>query len=141
MCRALRSPWVVLLIALLGFASPLAVAQVGELAASYAQAQEKGRRDEADPLTIDYHRNVLLPEFSGRYRALLNDCQKALPQPDQTPFSFVAALGPDGQVLRLWSDRVPPVYSCVRGRLLFERFSPPPRAPFYLYIHMRFTPQ
>jgi hypothetical protein len=33
------------------------------------------------------------------------------------------------------------VYPCVRGRLLFERFPAPPRAPFYLYIHMRFVNQ
>jgi hypothetical protein len=116
-----------------------ALAQPAELASSYVEAQELGRRDETDPATVDYHRKVLLPQFSGRYRALLRDCQAALPQPDQTPFSFVAAIGADGSVLRLWSDRSAPVYPCVRGRLLFERFSPPPRAPFYLYIHMRFT--
>jgi hypothetical protein len=109
------------------------------LADSYAQAQELGRRDESDPATLDYHRNVLLPEFSARYRALLRDCQATLAQPDPTPFSFVAAIGTDGSVLRLWSDRSPPVYACLRGRLAFERFSPPPRAPFHLYIHMRYT--
>ncbi len=109
------------------------------LANSYVEAQELGRRDEQDPPTVDYHRSVLLPEFSRRYRAHLRDCQAALPQPDQTPFSFVAALDGEGKVLKLWSDRSPPVYSCVRGKLLFERFTPPPRAPFYLYIHMRFA--
>lgn len=109
------------------------------LAESYVEAQELGRRDEKDPQTVDYHRSVLLPEFSARYRAHLRDCQAALPQPDQTPFSFVAALDVEGKVLRLWSDRSPPVYSCVRGRLLFDRFAPPPRAPFYLYVHMRFA--
>jgi hypothetical protein len=115
------------------------VASEQQLAESYLQAQQYGRRDETDPATIDFHRNVLLPQFSERYRALLRTCQSALPEPDQTPFSFVAAIGPDGEVLRLWSDRSPPVYACLRGRLLFERFNPPPRAPFYLYIHMRFA--
>jgi hypothetical protein len=109
------------------------------LASSYLEAQEFGRRDEADPRTVEYHRNLLLPQFSQRYRALLRECQASLPQPDPSPFSFVAAIGEDGRVLKLWSDRSPPVYSCVRGRLLFERFAPPPRAPFYLYIHMRFA--
>ena len=120
-------------------AGALAPASAESLADSYVQAQEFGRRDESDPATVDYHRNVLMPEFSGRYRALLRDCQATLPQPDPTPFSFVAAIGADGSVLRLWSDRSPPVYSCLRGRLTFERFSPPPRAPFHLYIHMRYT--
>lgn len=114
-------------------------AQGGDLAISYAEAQERGRRDESDPATVDYHRNVLLPEFSARYRALLRDCQATLPQPDPSPFSFVAAIGADGSVLRVWSDRSPPVYACLRGRLAFERFTPPPRAPFHLYIHMRYT--
>jgi hypothetical protein len=139
MSCAVRSLFVLALIASLCAAMPRAFAQGGDLATSYAEAQEQGRRDESDPQTMDYHRDVLLPEFSARYRSLLAACQAALPQPDQTPFSFVAAIGSQGEVLRIWSDRSPPVYSCVRGRLLFERFTPPPRAPFYLYIHMRFT--
>ena len=126
------------MLAVLAIPSPPAAGQVS-LADSFVEAQELGRRDEKDPLTLEYHRSVLLPQFSARYRAHLRDCQAALPQPDQTPFSFVAALDREGNVLRLWSDRSPPVYSCVRGRLLFDRFAPPPRAPFYLYIHMRFA--
>jgi hypothetical protein len=124
------------MLAMLGTSPP---AHTQSLADSYVEAQELGRRDEQDPLTLEYHRSVLLPQFTARYRAHLRDCQAALPQPDQTPFSFVAALDREGNVLRLWSDRSPPVYSCVRGRLLFDRFAPPPRAPFYLYVHMRFA--
>ena len=88
---------------------------------------------------MQYHGSVLLPAFSSAYQAHLRDCQASLPQPDPSPFSFVAAIGSDGRVLRLWSDRTPAVYSCLRGRLLFERFPAPPRAPFYLYIHMRYA--
>jgi len=139
MSYAARSLLVFALITSLGTVMTRAGAQGGDLAASYAEAQELGRRDERDPQTMDYHRDVLLPEFSARYQSLLRACQASLPEPDQSPFSFVAAIGPQGEVLRIWSDRSPQVYSCVRGRLLFERFTPPPRAPFYLYIHMRFT--
>ena len=109
------------------------------LAGSYVEAQELGRRDEADDATRDYHRTVLLPQFSQIYRAHLRECTASVPQPESTPFSFVAALGADGRVLRVWSDRSTNVYQCVRGRLLFDRFTAPPRAPFYLYIHMRFV--
>lgn len=130
-------PYSVMALALVGGCS-LAQGQ-SELASSYVEAQEFGRRDEKDPATVEYHRSVLLPDFSARYRAHLRDCQATLPQPDQTPFSFVAAIDGGGNVLRLWSDRSPPVYSCVRGKLLFERFAAPPRAPFYLYVHMRFV--
>lgn len=120
--------------------SPDALAQDSPaLASSYIEAQEFGRRDEKDPATLEYHRSVLLPAFSASYRASLRDCQASLPQPDPSPFSFVAAIDSEGKVLRLWSDRTPLVYSCVRGMLLFERFPPPPRAPFYLYIHMRYA--
>jgi len=128
-------------VAALALASFPASAQIAEtlLAASYVEAQELGRRDEKDPLTAGYHGSVLLPQFSAVYRAHLRDCQAALPQPDSTPFSFVAAIDSDGKVLRLWSDRSPPVYACLRGKLLFDRFPPPPRAPFYLYVHMRFA--
>lgn len=135
-----RGRYRALLSGVLAIAACIGTAVAAEpLAESYVQAQEFGRRDESDPATVDYHRNVLLPQFGERYQALLRACQSTLPQPDQTTFSFVAAIGPEGQVLRLWSDRSPPVYACVRGRLLFERFTPPPRAPFYLYVHMRFA--
>ena len=117
-----------------------AVAQGGDgLAASYIEAQELGRRDESAEATRDYHRNVLLPEFSQRYRAHLKECTASVPQAEAAPFSFVAAIGADGRVLRLWSDRSTNVYQCVRGRLLFDRFPAPPTTPFYLYIHMRFV--
>jgi len=109
------------------------------LAGSYVEAQELGRRDESDEVTREYHRNVLLPQFSQTYRVHFRDCASSVPQAESTPFSFVAAIGADGRVLRVWSDRSTNVYQCVRGRLLFDRFPAPPRAPFYLYIHMRFT--
>lgn len=109
------------------------------LAGSYLEAQELGRRDETDPQTLAYHRDVLLPEFGTSYRKWLRECQAALPEPDKTPYSFVAAIGVDGSVQRIWSDRSAPVFACLRGHLIFERFSPPPRAPFYLYIHVRFN--
>lgn len=109
------------------------------LATSYIEAQELGRRDESAEATRDYHRNVLLPEFSQRYRAHFKECTATVPQAEPAPFSFVAAIGADGRVLRLWSDRSTNVYQCVRGRLLFDRFPSPPTAPFYLYIHMRFV--
>jgi hypothetical protein len=109
------------------------------LAASYVEAQELGRRDESADATRDYHRDVLLPEFSQRYRAHFRECTATVPEPESTPFSFVAAIGSDGRVIRLWSDRSTNVYQCVRGKLLFDRFPAPPRAPFYLYIHMRFV--
>jgi hypothetical protein len=109
------------------------------LAGSYIEAQELGRRDESAEATRDYHRNVLLPQFSQAYRGHFRECTASVPQPESTPFSFVAAIGADGRVLRIWSDRSTNVYQCVRGRLLFDRFPAPPRSPFYLYIHMRFT--
>jgi hypothetical protein len=68
-----------------------------ELASSYVEAQERGRRDESDEATRDYHRDVLLPQFSERYRAHFRDCTASVPQPESTPFSFVAAIGADGR--------------------------------------------
>lgn len=121
--------------------APFARAQAATegLASSYVEAQELGRRDESDEATRDYHRNVLLPPFSQRYREHFRECSSSVPQPETTPFSFVAAIGADGKIIRVWSDRSTNVYQCVRGRLLFDQFPPPPHAPFYLYIHMRFT--
>lgn len=129
---------VVAALAALVLPSPASAADVA-MPESFVEAQERGRSDEADPKFTEYHRNTLLPAFTQRYRNHLKECQAALPQPDKTPFSFVVAIADDGRVLRLWSDRSAPIYTCVRGRLMFERMPPPPRAPFYLYIHMRFA--
>jgi hypothetical protein len=129
-----------LVLAAVGLSAALAQGPgAATLAGSYVEAQEFGRRDEADETTRDYHRSMLLPQFSQAYRGHFRECTASVPQPESTPFSFVAAIGADGRVLRLWSDRSTNVYQCVRGRLLFDRFPPPPRAPFYLYIHMRFV--
>ena len=83
MSYVVRSLFVFALITSLGTTMMRAAAQGGDLATSYAEAQERGRRDESDPQTMDYHRDVLLPEFSARYRSLLGACQASLPQPDQ----------------------------------------------------------
>ena len=80
-----------MVLSVLAFWLPPLAAQTS-LAESFVEAQELGRRDEKDPVTVDYHRSALLPQFSASYRAHLRECQAALPQPDQTPFSFVAAL-------------------------------------------------
>ena len=140
-----RSPaagWVGTLAMSTMLAAPAVHAQGADtpgLAASYIEAQERGRRDESDEATRDYHRSVLLPQFSETYRRHFRECTASVPQPESTPFSFVTAIGADGRVMRVWSDRSTNVYQCVRGRLLFDRFPEPPRSPFYLYIHMRFT--
>lgn len=145
MPAAPRSHWAdrIGALALIAILVPTAIHAQGPgaegLAGSYVEAQERGRHDESDEATRDYHRNVLLPQFSQAYRGHFRDCTASVPQPESTPFSFVAAIGADGRVLRIWSDRSTNVYQCVRGRLLFDRFPVPPRSPFYLYIHMRFT--
>jgi len=110
-----------------------------ELVESYFEARAQGRLDELDETTKGYHRDVLLPDFQQRYGRHFQECKQQLSAPEPTPFSFVVAIGVDGQVLRLWSDRSTSVYQCVRGKLLFDRFSPPPRTPFYLFVQMRFT--
>lgn len=110
-----------------------------ELVQSYVEARDQGRLDELDVTTRAYHRDVLLPEFTQRYGQHFQECSRQLPAPESTPFSFVAAIGNDGRVLHLWSDRSTSVYQCVRGKLLFDRFSPPPRVPFYLFVQMRFA--
>ncbi|MGH6622383.1 MAG: hypothetical protein ACREBN_00345 [Burkholderiaceae bacterium] len=110
-----------------------------ELVESYFEARAQARLDELDETTKGYHRDVLLPDFQQRYGRHFRECSQQLPSPEPTPFSFVVAIGADGQVRRLWSDRSTSVYQCVRGKLLFDRFGPPPRTPFYLFVQMRFT--
>lgn len=126
-------------LALLAVVTMAASAGAQELVESYFEARAQARLDELDETTKAYHRDVLLPDFTQRYGRHFRECSQQLPSPEPTPFSFVVAVGADGKVLRLWSDRSTSVYQCVRGKLLFDRFSPPPRAPFYLFVQMRFA--
>jgi len=54
-------------------------------------------------------------------------------------FSFVAAIGSDGDVLRLCVDQETNIYRCVQKTLEKDQFPHPPVSPYYMHYTMNFS--
>ena len=78
--------------------------RAGELASSFkeacalAHAQGKERSEQA------YIHLDLGPYYEKKYSPVYQSCLRSTEHPDTSPFSFVAAIGKDGRVLRLYVD-------------------------------------
>ncbi|HEV3419377.1 MAG TPA: hypothetical protein VG075_03660 [Candidatus Acidoferrum sp.] len=102
-------------------------------AAALADAQEKERAAQA------YIHLDLTPYYEKKYSPVFQSCLASTDHPDTSPFSFVAAIGKDGRVLRLYIDHETNIYACVRQTLQKEEFPHPPAAPHYFHISMSFA--
>jgi len=80
----------------------------------------------------------LMPYYQKTYSPVFQSCLKSTDHPDTSPFSFVAAIGKDGHVLRLYIDHDTNVYECVRQTLEKDEFPHPPRPPYYMRVSMSF---
>jgi hypothetical protein len=76
--------------------------------------------------------------YQQRYSPVFVSCLKSTDHADTSPFSFVAAIGKDGRVLRLYVDHETNIYACARLTLQKEEFPHPPLSPYYLHISMSF---
>jgi hypothetical protein len=111
----------------------------GDLASSFkqavalAEAQDKGRttRIYADIDLKDYYQRKYSPVFVS--------CLKSTDHADTSPFSFVAAIGADGRVLRLYTDHETNIFACVRQTLQKDAFPHPPVSPYYMHVSMSFS--
>jgi hypothetical protein len=111
----------------------------GQLARSFAEAAALGDSQERASSTKDYFETKLLPYYGRKYATVLQSCFAKVPQPDSSGFSFVAAIGSDGRVLRLYHDHETNILLCMRSSLESETFPPPPVSPYYLHIDMNFA--
>lgn len=102
-------------------------------AAALADAQEKERAEQA------YIHLDLTPYYEKKYSPIFLSCLKSTDHPDTSPFSFVAAIGRDGHVLRLYIDHETNIYACVRQTLQQDEFPHPPVAPHYFHVSMSFA--
>jgi hypothetical protein len=107
--------------------------------ASLREAAAIGDAQEKDPATKKYFGDDLIPYYEKQYSPVYQSCLAATDHPDTSPFEFVAAVGADGRVLRLYIDRETNIFTCVRQRLLKDEFPHPPTSPYYLRIEMRFS--
>ncbi|MEG1970482.1 MAG: hypothetical protein RR101_10195 [Burkholderiaceae bacterium] len=105
-------------------------------AAAFAPARAAAVADET--AQRDWHGRVLLPAFGGPYSRIYQECTTGAAAADAQPFSFVVVIAADGTVQQLLADRSTRVWSCMRGKLAFERLPAPPAAPFHLLMHQRF---
>jgi len=110
-----------------------------ELATSYEKAAALAEAQEKAPATRDYFNQILLPYYAQKYAAVFQSCFASVQQPDNGPFSFVAAFGADGQVVKIYSEQETNIAKCVFQTLKGEQFPEPPESPYYLHIDMRFT--
>ena len=109
-----------------------------ELASSFkeacalAEAQGKERAEQA------YIHLDLGPYYEKKYSPVYQSCLRSTEHPDTSPFSFVAAIGKDGRVLRLYVDHETNIFACVRKTLQQDEFPHPPVAPHYFHVTMSF---
>jgi len=122
------------------FISLLAISsRAGELASSFkearvlAEAQQEGRSEQA------YIHLDLMPYYEKKYSPVYQSCLKSTEHPDTSTFSFVAAIGKDGRVLRLYVDHETNIFACVRHTLEQDKFPVPPVAPHYFHVSMSFA--
>lgn len=104
-----------------------------EEACGRADAQQKERSEQA------YIRLDLVPYYKKKYSPVYQSCLRSIGNPDPSPFSFIAAIGKDGHVLRLYVDHETNLFACVRQTLLQDEFPHPPAPPHYLHVSMNFA--
>jgi hypothetical protein len=74
-----------------------------------------------------------------KHISILQSCFQKVAKPDNSPFSFVVALGPNGRAVRLYNDRETNIYVCLREALQKDTFPKPPVSRYYLHIDMKFS--
>ncbi|HXJ85607.1 MAG TPA: hypothetical protein VMS18_02220 [Candidatus Binatia bacterium] len=110
-----------------------------DVANSFVQAVALADAQEKAPQTRDYFSNVLLPRYAKQYGPVLQSCFATVKQPDNGSFDFVAAIGPDGRVFRLYEGSKTNISECLLTRLKDDTFPAPPASPFYFHIEMKFS--
>jgi hypothetical protein len=113
--------------------------RAGDLATSFKQAAALGDAQEKERATQAYIHVDLMPYYEKKYARAFQSCLASTDHPDTSPFSFVAALGKDGRVLRLYIDHETNIYACVRQTLQQDEFPHPPISPYYFHVSMNFA--
>jgi hypothetical protein len=111
----------------------------GELAKSLEDATALADAQEQAVATRGYFAQTLLPYYAQKYASVFQSCFATVPQADDGSFSFVAAIGIDGRVIRLYNDHETNIFVCLRETLNKDVFPKPPASPYYLHIDMKFT--
>jgi len=109
-----------------------------ELASSFAQACALANAQRQERSEQAYIHLDLVPYYKKKYLPVYQSCLKSTENADTSPVSFVAAIGKDGRVLRLYVDHETNVFACVQRTLQQDEFPHPPVSPHYFYVSMTF---
>ena len=110
----------------------------GDLASSFKQAVALAEAQDKDRATRIYADIDLRDYYQHKYSPVFVSCLKS-DHADTSPFSFVAAIGADGRVLRLYIDHETNIFACVRPTLQKGEFPHPPASPYYMHVSMSFS--
>jgi hypothetical protein len=111
----------------------------GDLASSFKQAVALAEAQDKDRATRIYADIDLKDYYQQKYSPGFVFCLKSTDHADTSPFSFVAAIGADGRVLRLYTDHETNIFACVRQTLQKDEFPHPPVSPYYMHVSMSFS--
>ena len=109
-----------------------------DLPTSFKQAAALGEAQQKERSLQAYIHLDLTPYYQKKYSPVFLACLKSTDHPDKSTFSFIAAIGKDGHVLRLYVDQETNIYTCVRQTLEKDEFPHPPISPYYMHITMSF---
>jgi hypothetical protein len=109
------------------------------LAGSFKQAAALGDAQEKEPAVQAFLQRDLEPYYQKKYSSIFQSCLASTDHPDTSSFSFVAAIGKDGRVLRVYIDRETTMFDCARQTLQQDEFPRPPLSPYYFHVSMTFS--
>ena len=108
-----------------------------DLVSSFKEASARAEAQEKEPPAQAYKHEVGT-YYQRKYAPVFVSCLKSTDHRDTSPFSFIAAIGKDGRVLRLYVDHETNIYTCVRKTLEKEEFPHPTLSPYYFHVSMSF---
>lgn len=134
----MKNLFIILIVCLLS-----TVGLAGDLASSFKEAVALAATQDQDKdrATRIYGKIDLPDYYQEKYSPVFQSCLKSTEHADFSPFSFVAAIGADGHVLRLYIDHETNVSACARPALEKGEFPRPPFAPYYMHVSMTFSKQ
>ena len=121
------------------FLTCIASSVASDLPDTYQQAVESARAQQNLKALKEYSHERLMPYWQQKMGPIFQACFKAVAHPDTSSFGFVAAIGPDGKVLRVYVDHDTNMYECILATVKADQFPAPPESPYYLHIDMRFA--
>ena len=124
----------------LAFISLLSISsRASELASSFKEACALAATQQEERAEQAYIHLDLVPYYKKKYSPVYQSCLRSTEHADASPFSFVAAIGKDGRVLRLYVDHETNIFACVRKTLQQDEFPHPPLSPHYFHVSMSFS--